>query len=141
MKVYIVCTCHRTCFIQHASPFILSFDVKSKMATDMLLSVILSEVVGPDDEKPRRGKTREQIKRRHRLDSFQGIIKELIVEDRYAFKEMFRMSVEDFETVRQIVRIFLAAVQAHFDLICVIFLLLLSCRTFQFCSFVGSFEI
>ena len=39
MKVYIVCTCHPTSFIQHASPFILSFNVKSKMATDMLLPV------------------------------------------------------------------------------------------------------
>ena len=59
MKVYIVCTCHPTCFIQHASPFILSFDVKSKMATDMLLPAILSELVDSNDEKPRRGKTRE----------------------------------------------------------------------------------
>ena len=97
--VYIVCTCHPTCFIQHANPFIFSFDVKSKMATYMLLPVILSELVDSDDEKPRRGKTREWIKQRHQLGSFQDIIKELIVEDRYAFKEMFRMSVEDFETV------------------------------------------
>ena len=48
MKVYIVCTCHPTCFIQHTSPFILSFDVKSKMATDMLLPMILSELVDSD---------------------------------------------------------------------------------------------
>ena len=41
--------------IQHASPFILSFNVKSKMATDMFLPVILSELLGSDDEKPRRG--------------------------------------------------------------------------------------
>ena len=99
MKVYIVCTCHPTCFIQHASLFILSFDVKSKTTTDMFLPVILSELVDYDEEKPRRGKTREWIKRIHQLGSFQNIIKELIVEDRYAFKEMFRMSVEDFETV------------------------------------------
>ena len=97
-KVYIVCTCHPTCFIQHGCPFILSFDVKSKMTTDMLLPVILSELVDSDDEKPRRGKTQEWIKRRHRLGSLQNMIKELTVEDRYAFKEMFRMSVEDFET-------------------------------------------
>ena len=61
MKVYIVCTCHPTCSIQHASPFILSFTVKSKVATDMLLPVILSELVDSDDEKPRRGKTGEWI--------------------------------------------------------------------------------
>ena len=48
MKVYIVCSCHPTCFIQHTSPFILSFDVKSKMATDKLLLVILSELAGSD---------------------------------------------------------------------------------------------
>ena len=59
MKVYIVCTCHPTCFIQHASPFILSFKIKSKMATNTFLSVILSELVDFDDEMPHRGKTRE----------------------------------------------------------------------------------
>ena len=48
MKVYVVCTSHPTCFIQHA--FILSVDAKSKMATDMLLPVILSELLDSDDE-------------------------------------------------------------------------------------------
>ena len=33
------------------------------------------------------------------MGSFHSIIKELTVDDRYAFKEMFRKSVEDFETV------------------------------------------
>ena len=61
MKVYIVCTCHPICFIKHASPFNLSFNVKSKMATDMLLPVILSELANSDDEKSRRDKTREWI--------------------------------------------------------------------------------
>ena len=75
MKVYIVCKCHPTCFIQHASLFILSFVVKSKMETDML--------VDSHDEKLG-------------WVFFQKIIKELIVEDRYAFKEIFWMSVEDF---------------------------------------------
>ena len=99
MKVVIVCTYHPTCFIQHASPCILSFDVKSKMVTVMLLPVILSELANSDDEKPRPGTTREWIKRRHQLSSFHSIIKELILDDRYAFKELFRKSVEDFETV------------------------------------------
>ena len=62
MKVYIVSTCHPSCFIQHRSPFTLSFDVKSKMATDMLLPVILSEVVDSDDVKPRQGITRQCYK-------------------------------------------------------------------------------
>ena len=57
MKVYIVCTCHPIYFIQHASLFILSFNVKSKMATDMLLP----ELVNSDYEKPRRGKSRNRI--------------------------------------------------------------------------------
>ena len=56
-------------FVQHASPFILSFDVKSKMATDMFLPVIPSEIVESDDEKPRRDKMREWIKRRYQLGS------------------------------------------------------------------------
>lgn len=39
------------------------------------------------------------IKRRHQLGPFQNIIQELIVEDRYTFKDMFWMSMEDFESV------------------------------------------
>ena len=35
----------------------------------------------------------------HQLGSFQNIIRELTVEDRYAFKEIFWKNVEDFETV------------------------------------------
>ena len=93
MKVYVVCTCHPTCFIQYASLFSLLFDVTSKMATDMFLPKILSGLVDSD------GKMREWIKRRHQLGSFQNVIKELIVEDRYTFKELIWMNVEDFETV------------------------------------------
>ena len=89
MKVYIICTCHPICFTQHASPFVLSFDVKSKMATDVLLPVIISELVDSDDEKPCRGKTREWIEQWQQLDSFQNTIEEVIVEDRVAFKEIF----------------------------------------------------
>ena len=48
----VVCTCHPACFIQYASPFILSFKVKPKM----LLPVILSELVSSDNEKPRQVK-------------------------------------------------------------------------------------
>lgn len=98
MKVYIVSTCHPSCFIQHRSPFTFSFDVKSKMAADILLPVILSELVDYD-KMLCRGKMLEWIRRRHQSGSFQNIIKELTVEDRYAFKEMFRISVEDYETV------------------------------------------
>ena len=61
MKFYIVQMCHSACFNQGASPFILSFNVKSKIATDMLLPVILSELVKSNDEKPHRSRTREWI--------------------------------------------------------------------------------
>ena len=66
------------------------------MASDMLLPIILSELVDSDDERPRRGKTREWIRRRNQLGLYETLIKELIIEDRLSFKEMFRMSVEDF---------------------------------------------
>ena len=61
MKVFIVCTCHPTSFIQHANPLTLPFNVKSKMATDMLLPVMVSELVDSEDEKLRLGKTLEWI--------------------------------------------------------------------------------
>ena len=69
------------------------------MASDMLLPIILSELVDSDDERPRRGKTREWIRRRSQLGLYETLIKELIIEDNLSFKEMFRMSVEDFEPV------------------------------------------
>ena len=61
VKVQIFCTCHPICLIEHASPFILSVNIKSKMTIDMLSPVILSELVNSDDEKPLRGKIRERI--------------------------------------------------------------------------------
>ena len=66
------------------------------MASDILLPIILSELVDSDDERSRRGKTREWIRRRSQLGLYETLIKELIIEDRLSFKEMFRMSVEDF---------------------------------------------
>ena len=59
MKVYIVCTFHPICFIQHANPLILSFNVKSKVTKDMLL-VILPELVD-SEHKARPGKMWEWI--------------------------------------------------------------------------------
>ena len=69
-------TYHPTCFIfiQHASPFILSFDVKSKMAT-------------------------EDGAYRHQLGSSDGDISWVLSKDWYAFKEMFWMSVELFKLI------------------------------------------
>ena len=88
MKVYIICTCHPTCFIQHVSPFILSLDVKSKMATDMLLPVILSELVDSEDENPRRGKTQEWDKTE---TSIQFVIVKLLS---YCSKETIEFDVK-----------------------------------------------
>ena len=52
-----------------------------------------------DDEKPTRGKTRDWVKRRRDKGYFTNIIKELRVEDRFGFREMFRMDITDFEYV------------------------------------------
>ena len=60
-----------------------------------MLPIILSELVDSDDERPRRGKTTEWVRRRSQLGLYETLIKELIIEDRLSFKEMFRMSVED----------------------------------------------
>ena len=52
-----------------------------------------------DDEKRTRGKTREWVKRREQCVYFNNIVKELKVEDRLGFREMFRMDVGDFEFI------------------------------------------
>ena len=44
-------------------------------------------------------KTREWVKRRKQNGSFNNIVKELKVEDRLGFREMFRMDVGDFEFI------------------------------------------
>ena len=71
------------------------------MAADMLVPIVLSELVDSDDEKPCREKTRDWVRRRGELGLYATLIKELIVEDRFSFKQIFRMSVEDFEIVLQ----------------------------------------
>ena len=55
--------------------------------------MVLIELVDSDDEKPRRWKTREWIKRRRESGYFQNIFQELKVEDQMGFKDMFRMSL------------------------------------------------
>ena len=57
----------------------------------------LTELADPDDKKPGRRKTREWIKRRRESGYFQKIFQELKVEDRMGFRDMFRMSVADYE--------------------------------------------
>ena len=61
--------------------------------------IILNELMDSDDEKPHRGKTRRWVKRRSDRGYFNNIIKELRVEDRTGFRDMFRMDVADFEYI------------------------------------------
>ena len=44
-------------------------------------------------------KTRKWVKRREEKGYFSNIIQELKVEDRFRFKEMFRMDIVDFELI------------------------------------------
>ena len=57
----------------------------------------LNELLDSGDEKQKRGKTREWIKRRKERGFFTNIVQELVLEDRNGFLEMFRMDVCDFE--------------------------------------------
>ena len=60
--------------------------------------MVLTELVNSDDKKTRRGKTREWIKRRRESGYFQNIFQESKVEDRMGLKDMFRMSVTDYNS-------------------------------------------
>ena len=74
------------------SPFILQFKI-----ADLATLVLLNELMDSDDEKLHQGKTRSWIKRRRDREYFNNIIRELRIEDRFGFREMFRMDVTDFE--------------------------------------------
>ena len=69
--------------------------------TSAALVLVLNELMDSDDEKPTRGKTRKWVKRKEQSGYFNNIsiIKELKVEDRLGFREMFRMDVGDFEFI------------------------------------------
>ena len=62
---------------------------------------LLNELLDSDDEKPKRGKTRNWVKRRKERGYFVNIVQELMLEDRNGFREMFRMDVRDFEFILQ----------------------------------------
>ena len=61
--------------------------------------LLLNELLDSDDEKRTRGSTRDWVKRRREKGYFNNIVKELRIEDRVGFREMFRMDVSDFENV------------------------------------------
>ena len=67
--------------------------------TSAAVVLVLNELMDSDDEKPTRGKTREWVKRREQRGYFNNIVKELKVEDKLGFREMFRMDVGDFEFI------------------------------------------
>ena len=95
---FFMCAALSTRFIKHSnaqeSPFILYFNM-----ADLVTLVVLNELMDSDYEKPQRGKTRNWIKRRHERGYFNNIIQELRKEDRFGFREMFRMDVTDFENI------------------------------------------
>ena len=66
---------------------------------DLATLVLLKKLMDSDKKKPHRGKTRSWIKRRRDRGYFNNIIRELKIEDRFGFREMFRMDVIDFEYV------------------------------------------
>ena len=67
--------------------------------TTSIILVLLNKLVDSDDEKPTRGRTRDWVKRRKEKGYFNNIIKELKIEDRIGFREMFRMDISDFESI------------------------------------------
>ena len=84
--------------IQHFFSLSSIHSVIFKMAAHKsAVVIVLTKLVDSDDEKPRRGKTREWIKRKSESGYFQNIFLELKVEDRMGFKDMFRMSVTNCE--------------------------------------------
>ena len=66
---------------------------------DLATLVLLKKLMDSGNKKPHRGKTRSWIKRRRDRGYFNNIIRELRIEDRFGFREMFRMDVIDFEYV------------------------------------------
>lgn len=78
---------------------IIYFGSFNMAASNSALVLVLAELMDSEDEKPRRGKTRDWIKRRKESGYFQNIFQELKLEDRIGFRDMFRMSVGDYEYI------------------------------------------
>ena len=69
--------------------------VKRCLAAIALLEMLEEE----DDRVPKRGKTRQWIKRREEKGYFTNIVRELMIEDSAAYREMMRMNHEDFKNI------------------------------------------
>ena len=79
---------HQNVFHQNIRIFKCPFIRAFKMA-ELAALVALNELIDSDDQKQTRGSTREWVKRRNEKGYFNNIVKELRVEDRFGFREMF----------------------------------------------------
>ena len=69
-----------------------------------LAALILSEILdNSGDQKARRGKTRQWIRRHNEKGHFENIVRELMIEDTAGYKEMMRMNYENFTTILGII--------------------------------------
>ena len=93
-----ICAASSARFIRHSNVQESTFILYFKMA-DLVTLVVLNELIDSNDERRQRGKTRNWIKRRHERGHFKNTIQELRAEDRFGFREMFRMDVTDFEKI------------------------------------------
>ena len=66
---------------------------------DIATLVVLHELIDSNDEKPHREKTIKWMKRRSKRGFLSNIKRDLWIEDRLGFREMFRMGVTDFEFI------------------------------------------
>ena len=65
-----------------------------------LAAIALLEMLEEEDDRvPKRGKTRQWIKRREEKGYFTNIVRELMIEDSAAYREMMRMNHEDFKKI------------------------------------------
>ena len=67
--------------------------------TDKAIATVLLFELDSDDEKSKKGKTHDWVKRRRRNGYFTNIVKELKIEDRQGFKDIF------FEWMQQILNL------------------------------------
>ena len=70
--------------------------ILKREAEESLMFVVLAELMDSDDEKPPLGKIRSWIKRRSVCGYFNNTIRELMIDGRMEFKEIFRISAENF---------------------------------------------
>ena len=63
-------------------------------------AIVITEILGEEDDneasRTKRGKTRNWVRRRNEKGLFRNIVEELSIENTGGYKEMTRMSHEDF---------------------------------------------